>query len=404
MEQLNTPSEVVLETAIVQLDEPVLFKGILQDPPGTYIWKLHKWSMPELAEKFGDSDLQFRVGYNAMSMNPQWEANCSTVCMTLKEFLKTVESNVNAEKWYYFDYKYMHEWFKDKPEIISSINWSRFGFNKTGAESTIWIGSKGAHTNCHQDSYGCNLVAQIHGRKQWLLFPPNSTNFIEPTRIPYEESTVYSKFNFFCPSKEAQKSLLNMPHKARLITLEKGDVLLVPGGWWHYVESLDTSVSVNVWLPLISDDEARVKEAIVKLIITGIGKNISLTSEEHDCTLPYCMKLLGTALKECEVTKPEESQCKRMKSSTWTAKELAAQYAHYVKLIPELETKQLEKLLREKGERFALSTRKLLQNASTTDPVDNVDFSCIRELTESVVNALCHPDVVNNVFASLLKC
>lgn len=322
--------------------------------------------------------------------------------MTLAEFLKTVQSNVNPEKWYYFDYKYMHEWFKDKPEIMSSMNWSKFGFNKTGEESTIWIGSKGAHTNCHQDSYGCNLIAQIHGRKQWLLLPPSSTNFIEPTRIPYEESTVYSKFNFFCPSKEAQESLLRMPYKARLITLEKGDVLLVPNGWWHYVESLDTSVSVNIWLPLMTDDEARIKEAIVKLIVTGLGKKVSVTPEENDSTLPYCMKLLGTALKEYEATKPKESPYKKMKNSIWTAKELSAQYPHYVKLIPELDTKEFQKLLREKAERFPTSTMKLLQNTSAVNSLDDANSS-IKELTESVVNALCHPDVINNIAASLLK-
>lgn len=58
----------------------------------------------------------------------------------------------------------MHEWFKNKSELINSVNWKRFGFDKNGSDSTIWIGSKGAHTNCHQDSYGCNLIAQIHGR------------------------------------------------------------------------------------------------------------------------------------------------------------------------------------------------------------------------------------------------
>lgn len=37
----------------------------------------------------------------------------------------------------------------------------------------------------------------IH-RKRWILFPPETGN-LKPTRVPYEESSVYSEHNFFCP-------------------------------------------------------------------------------------------------------------------------------------------------------------------------------------------------------------
>ncbi len=30
---------------------------------------------------------------------------------------------------------------------------------------TLWIGTEMAHTGCHQDTYGINLVAQLHGHK-----------------------------------------------------------------------------------------------------------------------------------------------------------------------------------------------------------------------------------------------
>lgn len=229
--------------------------------------------------------------------------------MTLLDFIQNMNSHEDNKEWYYFDYKYMQEWFKDKPEIINSINWERFNIDKTGNDSTLWIGSKGAHTNCHQDSYGCNLIAQIHGRfviyvkmktkiiskrnriiyfffffrKQWLLFPPSSSNFLQPTRIPYEESTIYSKYNFFCPTKEDEINILKIEDTARLITLEPGDVLLVPSGWWHYVESLELTVSVNIWLPIITDNISRVKEAIVKLVVARIGKDVSNVPDESDC-------------------------------------------------------------------------------------------------------------------------
>jgi hypothetical protein len=38
----------------------------------------------------------------------------------------------------------------------------------------------------------------------------------------------------------------------RKIILEPGDVLFVPHKWWHYVENLDTAVSINTWLPTVT--------------------------------------------------------------------------------------------------------------------------------------------------------
>jgi len=89
--------------------------------------------------------------------------------LTLREFsIATGDmTKERYDKWLYCDYKHMME-FSDKPEIIESLNWLKFGvdeeFGKNGLHSTIWIGSKGAHTDCHWDTYGYNLVAQIHGR------------------------------------------------------------------------------------------------------------------------------------------------------------------------------------------------------------------------------------------------
>ena len=36
------------------------------------------------------------------------------------------------------------------------------------------------------------------------------------------------------------------------VTLAPGDVLFVPKKWWHYVQSLDTSISINTWIELVS--------------------------------------------------------------------------------------------------------------------------------------------------------
>ena len=105
-----------------------------------------------------------------------------------------------SQYWIYADYKYMSQLCQDLPHLLSAIDWSLFGFEGVGgADSTLWVGSEEAHTPCHYDTYGCNLVAQVWGRKKWTLFPPSDSPLLYPTRIPYEESSVFSQVNVACP-------------------------------------------------------------------------------------------------------------------------------------------------------------------------------------------------------------
>lgn len=35
------------------------------------------------------------------------------------------------------------------------------------------------------------------------------------------------------------------------VILSPGDILIVPAHWWHYVESLETSLAINTWIPVV---------------------------------------------------------------------------------------------------------------------------------------------------------
>lgn len=107
---------------------------------------------------------------------------------------------LKSDYWIYADYKYMCNLCDDMPELLSAVDWSMFGFDgRDGMDSTLWIGSEGAFTPCHYDTYGCNLVAQLSGRKKWTLFSPADSDKLYPTRIPYEESSVFSSVNVVNP-------------------------------------------------------------------------------------------------------------------------------------------------------------------------------------------------------------
>ncbi|XP_063978492.1 HSPB1-associated protein 1 isoform X2 [Diachasmimorpha longicaudata] len=331
-----------------------------------------------------------------MLQEPQWDLQCPLEHMTISEFIQKAE---DSDNWYYFDYKYMCEWFSEKPEVLSAADWRPFGFDKTGEDSTLWIGSKGAHTNCHQDSYGCNLVAQIHGHKLWLLFPPDSGKILQETRVPYEESTIYSRLNFFSPSELDEESLRKIDKNPMKVILEPGEVLFVPRGWWHFVESLDLSISVNVWLPLASDSEARLKEALVKLIMERIGKHVPAVKDEVIYNLEDLGKLIEICVRDCAEAKHKESEeviQKKMRRTPWTAEELSREYENFVEAVKYLSDEELRVFLSHQRDRFP--EEKNCKNDSPQD-YSTPELNALK----NVADTLCHSDVINKVVEMLLN-
>ncbi|XP_051760890.1 HSPB1-associated protein 1 homolog isoform X3 [Ctenopharyngodon idella] len=278
-----TPEEA---RRIVQfLQKPAVFLNMTKD------WPALHWTVEHLSTCLTER-VRFRIGKRNEDMAPLFETECSYIEATVKEFLSWTlnegESLVGPfsdyhykEFWAYADYKYIAQLFQDKPAIFQDVVWSDFGFpGRDGRDSTLWIGTQGANTPCHLDSYGCNLVFQIQGRKRWHLFPPDDTPCLYPTRIPYEESSVFSQVSVVHPDLKKFPAF----RKARVhtVTLQPGQVLFVPRHWWHYVESVDpVTVSVNSWIEMDMDDEARVGEALTKTIVCALKSVPSLDNNDH---------------------------------------------------------------------------------------------------------------------------
>ncbi|XP_067890952.1 HSPB1-associated protein 1 homolog isoform X5 [Heterodontus francisci] len=200
------PEEV--RVIMASLQQPAVFLNMVSD------WPALKWNVEYLSHVLNGKPLKFRIGERKITKVPQFETHCGYVQATLQEFLVWLhgESDVSAgpfnsfprsQYWAYADYKYIAMTLEEKAELFQEVIWSDFGFpGRDGRDSTLWIGSEAANTPCHLDSYGCNLVLQVQGRKRWHLFPPEDTTYLYSTRIPYEESSIFSSVNVVNPDLE----------------------------------------------------------------------------------------------------------------------------------------------------------------------------------------------------------
>ncbi|XP_026880193.2 HSPB1-associated protein 1 homolog isoform X2 [Electrophorus electricus] len=261
------------------LRTPAVFLGMTDD------WPASGWTLDRLARCVGEKSTCFRLGPRRREKGPLFETECSYIDATLAEFLRWTggcrDSSVGlfanfplSEHWAYADYKYVAVFFQEMPTMFKDVVWSDFGCpGRDGRESTLWIGTGGANTPCHMDSYGCNLVFQVQGSGG--IFSPL-------TMLNTSTQRVYRTRSPACSVGSAWSSLIWAG--SRLFDEPGPTVSLCTQArhWWHYVESIDpVTVSVNSWIEVAADDEARVGEALSKVIISALKTTPSIDNEDN---------------------------------------------------------------------------------------------------------------------------
>eukprot|EP00794_Sanderia_malayensis_P003305 gene3305-3790_t len=317
---------------ITRSTSPVIFQNMISE------WPARHWTVKFLCSKYADMVTKFKVCNirpTFAEAGPRMETDCIYVNATLKDFQEWLggrpstgnkfELFARGEYSIYADYKYMHQFFENDPNMLQKVDWANFGFHgRGGHDSTLWIGSFGAFTPCHQDTYGFNLVAQLTGRKRWTMFEPGDSEKLYPTRIPYEESSIFSGVNLENPDGKKHPKFKDA--KRYEVVLEPGDVLFVPKHWWHYVENLEPSVSINTWIENESDVKDRAKEAIVRILVSSLKESEGercqswLNPNEevyaHETNMSYLKLALENLLCKDDENSPESNKTAIVKLTT----------------------------------------------------------------------------------------
>ena len=124
------------------------------------------------------------------------------------------------------------------------------GLQQPASSLNLWIGS--GHIEClHYDAMDGTLI-QLHGSKQVILFPPSQTANLYPypfyahLRHGLKLRSWFSRTYPNRPDFQAFPRLRTACQHRRDVTLNPGEALYIPAGWWHEVTAIGEEMVCSV--------------------------------------------------------------------------------------------------------------------------------------------------------------
>jgi Cupin-like domain len=161
-----------------------------------------------------------------------------TVTASFNDFLDAVERSPRTGD---RPYLIAHDRLLDKAPFRSLLEDIDFDPRYLDGKDTrgrvfFWLGPPGSMTPMHRD-LGNVYLAQIMGRKLIRLVPSKELHLM------YNEFGYHSEADFDALSFD-DFPLLKGAHIIEEV-IRPGDFLFIPVGWWHFVKSLDTTITIT---------------------------------------------------------------------------------------------------------------------------------------------------------------
>ncbi|XP_055597452.1 bifunctional peptidase and arginyl-hydroxylase JMJD5 [Uranotaenia lowii] len=221
--------------------EPAILEGVIDDWPA-----MKKWHDPNyLIGLAGERSVP--VEFGSQYSNDDW----SQRLVRFKDFIvdnlivcddtEKASGSLRGEK--SPAYLAQHELFDQIPELREDIAIPDYiGRTDINPRIKAWLGPKGTISPLHTDP-GHNLLCQVFGSKTIILASPTET----PNLYPHEHFILNNTSQVDAANVDYDRFPRARDVRFRRLTLHRGQVLYIPPGWWHYVESLSCSFSVSFW-------------------------------------------------------------------------------------------------------------------------------------------------------------
>lgn len=215
--------------------KPLIIKNLAKQWPA-----YEKWNWDYFKELVGNK----KVGlYNNVKSDAYTPINTADDYKTFGEYIDMIRSGPAGWRIFLFNI------FDHAPQLINDFTWpeelmkgyvKKYPMLFTGGETSI--------THMHFDIDVSHILhTQFCGRKRVLLFPFEEQHKLY--RKPFEVLSMADFSHYY----DAQKSKIDFEKFPALkkangydLTLEHGDTLFMPAGFWHHMEYLDSGFAMSL--------------------------------------------------------------------------------------------------------------------------------------------------------------
>ncbi|RME16265.1 MAG: transcriptional regulator [Bacteroidetes bacterium] len=202
-------------------------------------WKASEWTPEYLKTQIKDIKVPL---YNNTKSDAYTPVNAADAYASFEEYIDKILHHPQHQ-WRLF----LFNIYTNAPHLLKDFDYPTDLLSPIVKQAPmLFIGGKGSVTHMHFDiDFSTVLHVQLYGRKRFLLLPFNQQYNIY--RKPFE---VLSWVDFSNYTDRLEKIESEFPKVKDAIaysfTLNPGDALIMPPGYWHHIEYLDNSIAISM--------------------------------------------------------------------------------------------------------------------------------------------------------------
>ncbi|KAA8497144.1 Bifunctional arginine demethylase and lysyl-hydroxylase JMJD6-A [Porphyridium purpureum] len=232
-------SELSLERFRTQYEAarlPLVIRGAMDKWPA---YAQGRWALPRIDARF--RHVKMRCGE---------DDDGAAVRLKIKYFLRYCELQRDDSPLYIFDSKPIsigslrHDY--QVPEYFKEDLFAFVPEPRRPPHKWFLIGPKRSGSNVHIDPLATSAWnALIAGKKRWIFFPPGTSRKVVKAKYWMREGEDDEPIDYFTVALPRMKRTLGDKFEYIEFIQKPGEIVFVPGGWWHAVLNLEDSVAVT---------------------------------------------------------------------------------------------------------------------------------------------------------------
>jgi len=205
---------------------PVVMKNLTKE------WRAYElWSLEYFESLGGDKEVKL---YDSKPSTDTKLQHAAEKTIALKEYFNLLREGEKDLRMFFFQI------LKEIPALKNDFSFPDIGLKFFKNLPVMFLAGKGAKAQMHYDIDNADIILCHFGAKKKVrMFSPSQTPFMY--HVPFSYSSYY-EVDFMNPDYEKYPALRYL--KGVEVTLEHGDALYIPPGWWHVVEYEGISYSL----------------------------------------------------------------------------------------------------------------------------------------------------------------